>query len=342
MTKNMGWQLWAAPVTAIVMSVAGTGCASDVDTSNAQAHVQVEVPKAFAGVIDRISVQIDDGAETDLDAHLNGQFTGLLVVPAGSRTFVGRAYAIDGTQVGQSQPLQATIAAGVVQGVQLSILDTTQSTSVFGPAVLGLTYPETGEVDAPFTFSFQVADPDGDAVAIEWTSTCADGVFSDATAATTTFTKPATGACAVTVTGSSSGFTVSRTFSVIVFPAGSQQGAVEITGQFVPAPAQPTLSLSYSSGGCSILPGVVDSTCQNPVRPGDSVSFTVYAYDGNYNTASISDNCGGSFYIYSDYGYQKSGYWYAPSGQTSCVVTASSTSSAGASSQSRAGIVFGQ
>jgi len=339
MTKNMGWQLWAAPVAAIVTSVAGTGCGADMDISSASAHIEIRVPEAFAGVIARMSVQIDGGEEVALDAA-GGTFTGMLMVPAGVRTFVGRAYDTNGALVGQSQPLQAQITAGVIQGVQLMILDVSEGPSQFGPALLGLTYPETGEVDQPFTFALNAVDPDGDAVAIQWTSTCADSTFSDATAATTTWTRSVTGGCGITVTAASSGFTVSRTFSVVVFPAGSQQGAVNVSGQFVPAPSQPQLSLSYSTGSCSIYAGVLDSTCQNPVRPGEAVNWSVYAYDGNYNTASISDNCGGTFSTYYDYGYQKGGYWYPPAGQTSCIITATSTNYNGASAHVRAGVVF--
>ena len=338
MTKNMNWQLWAAPVAAIVMSVAGTGGASDGDITSAKAHVQVEVPKAFAGVITRMSVQVDAGEEIDLDVGVD-QFTGLLVVPAGDRSFVGRAYDATGTLVGQSRTLQAHVTAGVIQGVELAILDLTQSESHFGPAVLGLTYPETGEVDAPFTLSFNVVNPDGSPVAIQWTSNCADGVFSDPTAATTTWTKPAVGGCAISVSATSGGFTVSRTFSVIVFPAGSQQGAVEITGRFVPAPAQPQLSLSYSNGSCTITAGTADSTCQSPVQRGEAVNFSVYAYD-YYNTVTIADDCGGRFYYSYDYGYQKGGYWYAPADKASCIITATLTNSSGSSNQSRAGVVF--
>jgi hypothetical protein len=342
MMKNTGWQLWAAPVAALVMSVAGTGCASDPETATASAHVQIAVPLAFQGVISRMTVQVDGSVETDLDSSA-GQFTGLVVVPAGARTFVGRAYDASGAKVGESQPLQATITAGVVQGVQLMILDTSsQAPSTFGPAIVSLTYPETGEVNQPFALAIQAVDPDGDAVAIQWTTSCADATFGDATAATTTWTRAVTGGCTISVSASSNGLAVARTFSVVTFPAGSQQGAVKVTGQFVPGPSQPQLNIGgFPNGaGCSIYAGVTDSTCQTPVQAGATLNWNAYAYDAA--TINLTDNCGGVFSVYYDYGYQKYGYWVAPAGKTSCIITATSTNSSGASNRSQAGIVIAQ
>src|SRR5262249_37447330 len=138
-----------------------------------------------------------------------GTFDGTLILPAGTQSLVASAFSGD-TLVGQSQPVSVDVQPGVVTRVTVRILDLTTDTPIYGPIVDSLSLPTTTEAGTHVTFAISVVAPLGDPVSYSWTSDCPDSAFSTPDAAATGWSKPTQGACNITVTATSNGFSVAQ------------------------------------------------------------------------------------------------------------------------------------
>src|SRR5512140_191741 len=245
-------------------------------------HVTVEAPAA--------------GMQQDLVSNpATGTFDGTLLLPAGPEDLVARAFSNE-TEVAESHPTSVFVSAGIVTRVTLRLLDTTADAApLFGPIVDSLSYPTTTQAGALATLAISAAAPAGDPVAYAWSSDCQDSTFSAAQAATTSWSKPAPGACTIQVTASSNGFVATESFIIVVFPAGSASGGVTVSGTLV---TRPTLSFSLPGLGCFPSAGGNASCSANTLASPSATQFgvTVFSWGGSSpGTLELSDNCGGRF-----------------------------------------------
>jgi hypothetical protein len=201
----------------------------------ARLEIQVDAAALAAGSITRVSIE-SDGATADLAfSAATGSYDGSLLLTVGHHDMVASAFTGDDA-IGRSQPAPVDIAAGVVTRVELKILDVRPADPSFGPIVDALSFPTSSAVGASSTFAISATSPAGDPLSYAWTTDCTDSTFGAPAAATTTWTKWSQGGCMVGVAVTSGGFTVERSFAVVVFPAGSATGAAGVSGTFVPAP----------------------------------------------------------------------------------------------------------
>jgi hypothetical protein len=242
-----------------------------------------------------------------------GMFTGVLLLPVGTYDLVARAYQ-DTTQVGVSDPVAVTVEAGVVTQVTVRILDTTGGTQPdYGPIVASLTYPTSTQAGATVTFAVSVVDPDNDPVTIQWSDDCTDSTFSAPQAATTDWSKATTGDCKVTVTATSNGLSATESFTIVVFPAGSSSGAMDVSGVFVPAPMI-DMSMVYGNTWCGVNPYGANASCSRSIASPQYADFTMFVSWGNSGPGSItvSDTCGGAVGIGYQDSYSITGRWLPP------------------------------
>lgn len=255
-------------------------------------------------------------------------FTGIIILPAGTQTLVVSAFAGD-TKIGQSQPTPVEVVGGVVTRVFLRILDLRASGAPsYGPILDSLSFPTTTEVGTTATFAISVVAPVGDPITYAWTSDCADATFTAPDAATTGWSKAAPGVCTINVQATSNGFTVARSFLIIVFPANAS-GALDVVADFVTAPS---LGLRMGSVGCFDFQAE-NSSCPTPIASPDTSSYDVEVFNwglGSPGTFEVSDNCGGRFGATFRGLGSESGSWLPPVGGGVCIVTARAVSDLGA------------
>jgi hypothetical protein len=314
--------------------VLATGCAdSGLGAGDAMgsARVEILVPQISEYEIDRVTVQATGGVETDLGHNGTGSFTGTLVLPAGQSALVGRAYAA-GTLVGQSNPVSVEIQAGLVTAATILILDLTGGPELdHGPIVLSLTHPLSALANQPVVLSITAIDPDGDPLEYTWIDDCADSTFTDAQAATTEWSKPAEGTCAVSVMVRSRDLSVVRSFRITVFAEGSTSGAVNVDGRFVAAPRIHT-ALSYGSTFCAVSAYEgVNASCSEPITTRHTARGEVFIEWGNAQPGIIEvfDDCGGTFLPLFIDPFFAEGSWIAPAQEGVCFLTVRATSGEG-------------
>ncbi|HEX9241221.1 MAG TPA: hypothetical protein VF875_02140, partial [Anaeromyxobacter sp.] len=131
----------------------------------------------------------------------SGKFKGTLEVPAGAQTFTVRAYA--GATLVATGSASATVVAGETIYVQLTLLDTIAPPPPppNQPYVTTFVVPASVGAGAVATFTATAVDPQGGALALEWSQFCSaeGGTFGTPSAATTTWTAPgAATSCEIT------------------------------------------------------------------------------------------------------------------------------------------------
>ena len=288
------------------------------------AELHVDAHSLIASEVTRVTVNTG-GQTTDLTFNpRTGTFDAELLLTAGTQTLTAQAFAGD-TLVGASNPTPVVVTDGAITRVVLRILDlTTGPPQVFGPIFDSISFPTTTEVNTSVTFAISVIAPLGDPVTYAWTSDCADGTFTPPDAATTQFSKPTTGACAVSVTATSNGFSVAQSFVIAVFAAGATSGALQINTAFI---SPPTLQISLPELQCSQSSDFIgfNSSCQNAVASPSVFNYnaSVVSWNGSDpGTIDVTDNCGGSVGISSGGSNDLSGFWLPPAAGGTCIITA--------------------
>src|ERR1044071_1269147 len=143
------------------------GCTGHPDAREADrgvAELRIDASPLLASNVTRVTVEAA-GQTADLVSNATtGTFDGTLLVPAGSQSFVARAFS-DQTLVGQSAPTPAVVQVGAVTRIVIRILDITpDAPPVFGPIFDSLTYPTTVTAGAQTSLAISVVAPAGDPV----------------------------------------------------------------------------------------------------------------------------------------------------------------------------------
>ena len=318
---------------ALIILTAVAGCAADRPAPPATdqqgiAELRVDAgPLVIFGITRVTAEAAGQSAELAFDDN-NATYAGTLILPSGTQSLIVRAFNGD-AEVGKSQPTPVDVVTGAVIRVMLQIFDTRHDQPpTFGPLFDSLTFPTTAQAGDVATFALSVIAPAGDPVSYAWGSDCPDATFTASGGAITGWSKPTQGVCAVSVTATSNGFAISRSFSIVVFPAGAS-GAVEIVAGFVFAPA---ISLQVPGVGCfdSSDP---NSSCPDPIAS-PSVSFFQVVVPGwggsSPGSLELTDNCGGHIGFTFQGTDSLSGAWLPPIDAGVCILTARAVSAAGA------------
>ncbi|WP_428261725.1 hypothetical protein [Haliangium sp.] len=324
---------------AAVVALAGctdTTVRSDVGT----AKVRIEAASTNVGEITSVTVEAQGGFTTELTRDGSGAFIGSLVLPAGSNELIGRAF-VGAELVGESAPVPVEIQAGFVTGTQIRILDLTGGGDVdHGPIVLALTHPLSTLAGQPVSLSISAVDPDGDALAIQWSDDCDDSEFSDPNAATTDWVKNSAGACRLSVSVQAGALGVSEAASIVVFDQAQAQGGVDIDGRFVSAP-QIVITIQDQPNFCDVFPQSSNGTCQFSVAAPERVFAAMFVEWGTAEPGVIefNDDCGGQFQnIFQDL-FTIQGNWLPPVDQSVCQLSARAVSAEGVESRLSAALL---
>lgn len=322
--------------TCALLSTLTIGCvttaedpADDVGTiDQGLTEIRIDARSLLAANITRVTLEAG-GQAADLTLNLaTGTYDGSLILPIGTQSLVAKAFA-GADLVGASNPIAVTIATGQVTRVELRILDLTGSAPpLYGPLLDSLVHPTTAQAAAPVALAAQVIAPAGDPVTYAWSSSCADSAFSAPAAAATSWTKATPGSCTITMSATSNGFSLAQSFPIVVFPAGSSSGAVEVGAAFI---STPTLFLSLPGTGCFVSPGS-NASCAAPTASPSTTAYelSVTSWGGSTaGTLALSDSCGGHFGTVNSGPDFRSGAWLPPVGAGLCILTATATSADG-------------
>jgi hypothetical protein len=285
----------------------------------------------YAYNVTRINVAVTPANISQDLTYSNGTFSGILVVPTGAQTLTATAY-VGAQQVGTGT-VTVTVTANTTSSAYIKILDATGSPPApdHGPYITSLTAsknnPNTGESVA---LAATAVDPDGDALAYQWSEDCSGGTFTAPSAATTSWSSTMTGACNLTLTVTSKALKDTKAVQVVVFggsggSGGGPTGAVSVTGTFVAAPSIGEVRLyTYSPGlSCDIYRSIADGDCRQPLFPTQKIwVYLNYSTTASTPNVTLTDNCGGSTTpnsTYSSYAYFN---WTAPANTGACLLTA--------------------
>lgn len=307
------------------------GCAAHApspDVAQGVAELRIDPGSLQSDGITRMTVEVD-GAAQDLGFNsTTGTFNASLFLPVGAHTLVGRAFS-DDDLVGESNPVPVQITTGSVTRVELRVLDLTGGgPRNYGPLFNSLTFPTSVEAQKSASFALSVFAPGGDPVSYQWTSDCTDSTFSTPSAATTGWSKPTAGSCAISVTATSNGFSLSRAFSIVVFPPGSANGAADVTGTFI---AAPRVNITFFDLACGVSPGGNES-CAATIAAPRVTTLSAFVFDWGGSTPGpfeVSDNCGGSFGIDVTDPDTVDRFWLPPVAGGLCIITVRATSADG-------------
>jgi hypothetical protein len=326
--------------------VIALGCNSHPDSlatdRQGVAELRIDASPLFASNITHVTVEAA-GQTADLVSNpATGTFDGTLLVPAGSQSFVARAFS-DQTLVGQSAPTSAEVQAGAVTRVIIRILDvTSDAPPVFGPIFDALTYPTTVTAGAQASFALSVVAPAGDPVSYDWSADCLDAMFATPDAAATTWSKPSAGSCTIQVVATSNGFSVSQSFLIVVFPDGTSDGGVTVSGVFV---TEPLVEFKLPELGCALRSeplGGGNASC--PITTASPVNATYQLSVISWGvstpgTLDVSADCGGLFGTTDRNADTLAGPWVPPVAGGLCIFTAHATNGDGLTATIQAAVL---
>jgi hypothetical protein len=316
----------------IVMFALGcTGHPEVREADQGVAELRIDASPLLASNVTRVTVETA-GQTADLVSNaMTGTFDGTLLVPAGSHSFVARAFS-DQTLVGQSAPTPAVVQVGAVTRVVIRILDITpDAPPVFGPIFDSLTYPTTVTAGAQASLAISVVAPAGDPVTYDWSSDCPDATFATPHAATTAWSKPSAGSCTIHIVATSNGFSVTQSFVIVVFPAGTSDGAVSISGVFV---TEPVIRFELADLGCTVgvMSGNGNASCSATIASPASTAFRLSVLSWGLSTPGtldVSTNCGGLLGTTDRNPDLLGGPWVPPVAGGLCIFTAHATNGDG-------------
>lgn len=306
--------IWLAATAAALLAAGCVGAESPATDDTGTIEVRLITPQAGAFELTRVSLETDTGVSADLTRNpQSGQFAGTVLLPAGMHELTARAF-IDAELVGVSNPVPADVQAGGVTLVMIQILDVTGGNQPdFGPILASLSHPTSTTAGAEVLFAASVIDPDGAPVSFDWSDDCGDATFSAPQAAQTGWSKLGPGTCRVTLVASSEGVSITNSFSIVVFQAGANQGAIEVVTEFISAPT-PTLQLAVGNSLCITSPFSGDASCPTVfASPQFASVFVPHQWqNGTPGTATLSDDCGGSVGVTSQDSFSLQANWLPP------------------------------
>jgi hypothetical protein len=132
------------------------------------------------------------------------------------------------------------------------------------------------------------------------------------------------------VTATSNGLSATESFTIVVFPAGSNSGAADVDGVFVSAPVI-DIGMAYGNEWCGINPYSPNASCSRPIASPEYADFTMYVSWGNSGpgTITVSDTCGGATGISYQDMYSVAGRWRPPVLAGVCFVSVQAVNSEG-------------
>jgi len=317
---------------AVIVCLAATSCTADHpgDRANEQqgiAELRVDAASLQAANVTRVTVEVAGGIQDLVFNPASGTFDAALFLASGSQTVIGRAFS-DDVLVGASNPVTVDVTPGNVTRAVLRILDLTVATPVFGPLFDSLTFPTTVNAKTTATFALAVVAPAHDPVTYLWSSDCADSTFTAPGAAQTGWFKPSQGSCQITVVATSNGFSITQSFLIVVFPEGSNGGAVDISGAFITRPETQTSLTSHTQGCLGFqLRGAnaLDSSCPIIVSAPDTLRLDMKTLGWGSSTPGdfdLADDCGGRFGIDDQNSDSLLATWMPPAAGGLCILTA--------------------
>lgn len=228
--------------------------------------------------------------------------TAQLSLPVGAYTFTATALAgpdpLSLVAIGTGTA-QATVAAGVVTRVDLTILDARDppGRGDRAPIITALSVAAEVASGQSTPVSATATDLDGDPVGYAWTvEPAACGAFADPSAAATSFLAGPPGACTITVQASANGKAdaASRPIAVVQ-PA----APVVVTGTFVPRPA--ITALAVGGGGLpatGLITDAGDATLAAQVTGGRWIGVRVeWRRQPTPVTVELADTCTAQAYL---------------------------------------------
>jgi len=316
----------------LIACALAVGCTTEPESltiaTQGVAELRVDATSLAPTVITRLAVETDGLAQDLVFNQSSGTFDAALILPAGPHTLIARAFASD-TVAGESSPTTVDVQPGSSTRVIMRIVDHRADPQLFGPIFDSLMFPPTAQAAAPVTFAISILAPGGDPVTYEWSSDCADSTFSAPQAATTSWSKPTPGTCRITVLTRSNDIVLTRQFNVVVFPEGSLDGAVDVAGVFVTAPAA---ALFLNELQCTVQPGG-NGSCATETASPTVTNFNVSVFGWGVSTPgpiTVTDNCGGRIGVSLQTSDFLQGAWIPPAAGGLCIITVRAVNGDGA------------
>ncbi|HWO19858.1 MAG TPA: hypothetical protein VNO30_13825 [Kofleriaceae bacterium] len=330
---------------ALLLSLLATACTLDGDPADdvgaidqGITELRIDARALLDAGITQVTLQAGGLSQDLVQNPATGTYDGTLLLPSGPQSLVARAYA-GTTLVGASNPTAVNVLPNQVTRIVMRILDLTSAAPpLYGPILDSLVFPATAQATAPVSFTASVLAPAGDPVTYAWSSTCADAMFSAPAAAATSWSKPTQGSCSVTMLATSNGFSISQSFSIVVFPAGSANGAIDASADFITAPS---LSFALPGAGCFLFPGG-NASCSATLASPNMTSYDVSVMGWGKSTPgslTVSDNCGGQFGMSNTSPEYRTGAWLPPTTAGVCILTATAVNGDGLASTLSAAIL---
>jgi hypothetical protein len=316
----------------LIACALAAGCTTDPESlttaTQGVAELRVDATSLAATSITRLAVETDGLAQDLVFNQSSGTFDAALILPAGTHTLIARAFSND-VVAGESRPTTVDVQPGSSTRVIMRIVDRRADPQLFGPIFDSLTFPPTAQAATPVAFAIAILAPGGDPVSYEWTSDCADSAFSSPRAAATSWSKPTPGTCRISVRAGSNDIFLTQQFNVVVFPEGSLDGAVDVSGVFV---AAPVLDLFLNELQCDAQPGINGSCARETASPTvTNVNVNVFGWGvSTPGPISVTDNCGGRFGLTFQNSDFLQGAWLPPAAGGLCIITARGVNGDGA------------
>lgn len=319
--------------SSLIVCLLAVGCATaDKESTSAEnqgiAELRADAASLQAFQVTRVTVAIEGQTSQDLVFNsVSGTYDAALFLTAGTHTLTARAFAGD-AQVGSSNPVTVAVQPGGVTRVVLRIIDTSNEAPLFGPLIDSVVFPTSIEAGGAASFTVAVVAPGNDPTSVLWSTDCGDSSFTAPDATTTSWTKPTPGSCQITVSAGSNGFVVQSSFTVVVFPVGAQNGAVDASGVFV---AAPQIQFFASGLSCSVFSGI-NQTCQRTLTAPTFTDFNFTVSTWGISTPgslTVSDNCGGHIGLNFRNSDFFSGNWLPPASGGLCILKAHAVNAEG-------------
>ncbi len=313
-----------ACTSTLIVCLLAVGCASagqdSTDTEDQGiAELRADAASLQAANVTRVTVEVGGQTQELLFNSVTFTYDAALFLPSGSQTLTARAFS-DDTQVGASNPVTVNVQPGLVTRVVLRIIDTTVEVPLFGPLLDSITFPTTIQAGGSATFSVAIAAPANDPVSYLWSSSCLDSDFTSPFTATTSWSKSTPGSCRIDLRATSNGISIETSFTIVVFPEGADNGAVDVSGTFI---AAPQLAFFSTGESCSVFSRGTNQSCQKMIASPTVIDFgfTVLGWGlGSPGSLSVSDNCGGRFGVTFRNPDNIQGNWLPPTAGGICVL----------------------
>lgn len=295
-----------ASVLSLIAVTTLLACGQEPESPPSPSGVTLTIQGLSLDQIDRVVVTAQpSGVSATLPrVPSNSFFQGTLTLPEGQYVLTAEAFTADPSQPAvASGSANVTVTAGATSAVMIYMLDPAPDPGqqTLEPIIKSLTAsnanPLTGEA---ITLTSDVVHPLGAAITYAWTSTCTGGTFSDASAATTSWTGSAAGTCALTLTASVADKSATSSVTVNVQPS---PGTVNTAATYVPRPYITKLTMSHYSGIDSNYSGMVTRGAPGSQTPGNfapipalkKMQFQIETNEGWVNKLQVTCN-GSSFY----------------------------------------------